>query len=433
MASHTINRAGGYETIMEKTVWELDVKYAGETRSSKITRVRQLMAKEGTKEQAVSNLEDIAWILNLRGNYEEHRPVFLSYLIIDSENATLFGKRADFSDNLIKCLFEEGINFEEYDEKADYAKELQREEPYDEIGPMALFKAIKNDIEIDNFKKVNIKDGVAMVKLLYWLQENAAKEEITEFDVADKIIELRSVNEDYLGESFPAIIGYQEHGVIIHYHATEATNAIIKAKGMLLIDTGGHYLSGTTDTTRTITLSEPTEAQKRHYTAVLKGNLNLGNTKFHQGTLGIELDELARRPVQDIGLDYAHGTGHGVGYVLNVHEGPQRITKQGKNANEVPLQAGMITSNEPGVYIEDEYGIRLENVTLCRGVDGDEQVLEFETLTMVPFDINLINASELTDTQKQCLNEYHENVYQTLLPHLGKEEGEWLAKITAKV
>ena len=418
---------------MRKAVWELDVKYAGETRSSKMTRVRQLMASEGTRELAVSNLEDIAWILNLRGDYKEYCPVFLSYLIIDSEIATLFAKREDFSDDLIKCLFADGINFKEYDEKADYAKELQREAPYDAIDPMALFKAIKNDVEIQNFKRVNIKDGVAMVKLLYWLQENVAKEEITELDVADKIIELRSVNEDYLGESFPAIVGYQEHGVIIHYHATAATNATIRPEGVLLIDTGGHYLSGTTDTTRTITLSEPTEAQKRHYTAVLKGNLNLGNTKFQQGTLGIELDEIARQPVQDIGLDYAHGTGHGVGYILNVHEGPHRITKQGKNASEVPLQAGMITSNEPGVYIDGEYGIRLENVTLCRGVNGDEQVLELETLTMVPFDINLIDVSELTDTQKQCLNEYHENVYQTLLPHLSKEEGEWLAKITAKV
>ena len=418
---------------MGRAVWELDSQYTGETRSGKIARIRQMMQDEGLVRHAISNLEDIAWVLNWRGDYEEYCPVFLSYLIIDESSVTLFAQREDFSDELIKRLQAEGISFKAYDEKADYAKELQREEPYDEIGPMALFKAIKNDVEINNFKQVNIQDGVAMVKLLYWLQENVAKEEITELDVADKIIEFRSVNEDYLGESFPAIVGYQEHGVIIHYYATEETNVTIRPEGMLLIDTGGHYLSGTTDTTRTIALSAPSEKQKEHYTAVLKGNLDLGSAKFCRGTVGIELDKLARGPLQDIGLDYAHGTGHGVGYILNVHEGPHRITKQGRNASEVPLQEGMITSNEPGVYIENEYGIRLENVTLCRGVNDDEQLLEFETLTMVPFDTNLVNASELTDTQKQCLNEYHENVRRTLMPYLSKEEGEWLAKTTAKV
>ena len=414
----------------KSSIWELDVKYAGKTRTAKIAKIRQVMAAKGITKQDILDLEDIAWTLNLRGNYEEHCPVFLSYMVIDEKNITLFANRKDFSEKLIATLQEEGVVFKDYDEGADYAKELRDIAEYDITSPIAFLKAVKNEVEVAGIRQANIKDGVAVTKLLYWLQKNAGKEDISELSIADKVASLRAANEDYLGESFPAIIGYQEHGVIIHYETTKESNASIKPEGMLLIDTGGHYLCGTTDTTRTITLGEPSAQQKKHYTAVLKGNLRLAMARFPKDTKGIELDTIARTPLRDIGLDYAHGTGHGVGFILNVHEGPQRITKQGENATKIAFLEGMITSNEPGVYIENEYGIRLESVTLCSAF-GEE--LGFETLTKVPFDTNLINVFELSKEEKQYLNEYHEEVCQTLSPYLDEEEREWLAKITTKV
>ena len=420
---------------MKEFVWELDIKYAGEARRMKIAKIRQAMAEKGVTQQVFTNLEDIAWALNLRGNYEEYCPVFLSYMVIEEENVTLFAQREDFSEELIVALLKDKIIFKDYDETSEYAKGLERGDNYDEINPIILLKAIKNETEIANIRQANIKDGVAVTKLLYWLQHNVGKKEITELSVADKIVELRAVNEDYLGESFQAIVGYQEHGVIIHYNATKESNANIHPTGMLLIDTGGHYLCGTTDTTRTITLSKPSKQQKKHYTAVLKGNLRLAMARFSKDTTGVELDAIARNPVKDIGLDYNHGTGHGVGYILNVHEGPQRITKQGKSASEIAFKEGMITSNEPGVYLPDEYGIRLENVILCKQHQNnqDKQLLDFETLTLVPFDINLIDPEELNQEERQYLNQYHAKVCQTLLPYMGKEEAKWLLKITAPI
>ena len=445
--------------IVGKFVWELDVKYAGETRISKIAKIIQAMARKNATHHIISDPEDIAWTLNLRGNDEEYCPVFLAYLSVDKEQVTLFAKRKDFSAKLIATLLADKIIFRDYEEIDDYAKELRQGSKdnssikvlldttktsealltmlgtdvviIDEDNPATLLKAIKNEIEIANMRQAYIKDGVAVTKLLYWLCENVGHQAITEFRVADKIVELRQQNEDYLGESFPPIVGYQEHGVIIHYSATDKTNASIRSEGMLLIDIGGHYLCGTTDTTRTISLSQPTAQQKKHYTAILKGNINLAMRKFSQRTFGIELDAIARRPIQALGLDYKHGTGHGVGYLLNVHEGPQVITTKGKGASEVAFKAGMIMSNEPGVYLPGEYGIRLENVMLCK--EAKDQLLEFETLTQVPFDISLIDAGELTKAEKQYLNKYHEEVYQTLLPYLSQEEGKWLATITAKV
>lgn len=470
--------------MSREPIWELDIKYAGETRSDKIAKIQQQMMDVGATCHLIASLEDIAWILNLRGNDVQYCPVFLAYAMIDKEHMTLFVHRECMSDELVKILFADQIEIKNYEEIYDFIKAFQAEKIFldkaktnytlikaldktdnkeaqesrrvetkkrckiiDGDNPSTLLKAIKNEVEIANIHQAHIKDGIAMTKLLYWITTQiAAKEKtsdrdkttalsITEISVADKLEELRQKADDYVGASFASIIGYKEHGAIIHYEATPDSDSSLNPDGLLLMDTGGHYLYGSTDITRTISLGEPTKQQKQYYTAVLKGHINLAMTKFRQGTFGSKLDELAREPIKKLGLDYKHGTGHGVGYLLSVHEGPQAISQKGNSATKVAFVAGMVTSNEPGVYLPREYGIRLENLMLCkRSMENiDDQSLEFETLTMVPFDISLINADDLNQEERQYLNLYHKIVRQNIAPYLGGEQRKWLEEITVKL
>ena len=286
-------------------------------------------------------------------------------------------------------------------------------------------------------RKAHLKDGVAVTKFMYWLKKNAGRIEITEISAQDCLREYRAAQEGFIEESFAPICGYGPHGAIIHYSATEESNAKINRSGLILLDTGGQYLDGTTDITRTFALGEISEEAKRDFTMVLRSNLRLGAVKFKEGCTGVNLDMAAREPFWERGLDYNHGTGHGVGYVLNVHETPGRINwkRREEYGEDVPLQEGMIVSNEPGFYLEGQYGIRLENLILCRKTEKTDygQFMEFETLTLVPFDLDAVDVTLLDSRERKLLNDYHRRVYGELLPYMTEEEAEWLKTATRAI
>lgn len=430
--------------ISAKPIWKLDDKYTGKSCSEKLNDIRQKMEKEKVDGLLVTALDEIAWTLNLRGNDIAYTPVFLAFLYVDKEQVKLFVQKESLSDEIIKYLEEYNIEIEDYfgvysyltslnesrlwiDAKTanfNVLKALARKEVYESFTPAFNMKAVKNYIEIENMKKAHIEDGIAMTKFIYWLKNTG--EDLTEISVAEKLEEFRQSSKKYLEPSFAPIVGYMDHGAIVHYSATEETSYEIKKEGIVLIDSGGQYISGTTDITRTISLGDVTAEMKEMYTTVLKGHLSLMGAVFKEGCTGVSLDVLARKPLWDKGLDYNHGTGHGVGYLLNVHEGPNafryKISKEPK-LNAV-LQPGMITSNEPGVYLEGKFGIRIENLILC--VERNNGFLGFEPLTLVPYDKELINIDELSKEEKSILSDYNKKVYETLKPFLSVEEKEWL-------
>ena len=304
-------------------------------------------------------------------------------------------------------------------------------------NPTVLPKAAKTAAEQENMKIAHIKDGVALTRFMKWLKERVGKEPITEISAAKKLEALRAEQEGYLGPSFAPIFGYGPHGAIVHYSATAESDAALQPRGFVLSDTGGHYLDGSTDVTRTFALGPLTPEMKHHYTLVLRGHLHLAAAKFHTGCSGISLDYIARKPLWDEGLDYDHGTGHGVGYLLSVHEGPQGIryhVSAGRSEGAV-MEPGMITSDEPGLYLEGRYGIRLENLLLCVEKETNEfgTFLGFEPLTMCPFDLDAVEAEALTAEEKRLLNAYHQTVRETLAPYFTEEENAWLAKATRAV
>ena len=299
-----------------------------------------------------------------------------------------------------------------------------------------LPKAVKNETEIQNEKIAHIKDGVAMVKFIHWLKKNIGKQEITELSAADKLYDFRSEQEKFLGNSFDPIIAYGAHGAIVHYGATEETNIPLEPKGLVLMDTGGHYLEGTTDITRTVVLGPVTEKEKKYFTAVLRGHLNLAAAKFRYGCTGLNLDSIARGPLWAMGEDYNHGTGHGVGYLLNVHEGPQSFRWKNPADRPAPvLEEGMITSDEPGYYAENEFGIRHENLIVCKKAEKTAygQFMKFESLTMVPFDLEGIDPTQMEAGERVLLNQYHALVYEIISPYLDEDEKSWLKEVTQAI
>ncbi len=436
-------------------VWEIPVEYVGKSCREKINEVRVKMIEKGVDTFILTSLDDIAWLLNLRGNDIEYNPVFLAYLTMTKEKINLYANVDIFSEDILKKLEENGIFVVPYNsiygfiEKLDLGCNVLVDKNrvnysiiksisdgvniINEVNPTLQMKALKTNEEIDNMRKAHIKDGLAVTKFMYWLKKNVGYKDITEIDAACKIEELRREQENYIGPSFEPIMGYGAHGAIIHYSATKETDVKIEQKGMLLADTGGQYLEGTTDITRTFALGELSREEKKVYTAVLRGNLSLGAAKFKYGVRGINLDYLARAPLWEIGLDYNHGTGHGVGYLLNVHEGPNNIGWQLiKGRESCVLEEGMITSNEPGVYIEGKYGIRLENLILCKTSETTQygKFMEFETLTMVPWDLDGIDVECMSDKEIDLLNDYHKKVYKTLSLYFSGEELEWLKQAT---
>lgn len=431
-------------------IFEHNIKYAGANRNEKLAVVREKMKKKGTDYHFVSTLDDIAYVLNLRGSDVECNPIFYAYLIIGENESHLFVESSKVDAALANTLKNENVLLHSYMGVRDFLLNLPKEKSilvdpdsinalmYHSILPeqrvyggniIRAQKAIKNETEIAHIRKVMEKDGVALLRLFRWLEATVQERSVPETEVAEKLIECRRAQGNYHGESFDAIVGYNGNGAIVHYRAEKNTCANIENKGMLLLDSGGQYEDGTTDITRTICFGEPSEEQKRNYTLVLKGHIALATIKFPDTTTGVQLDTLARMYLWRENLNYGHGTGHGVGFFLNVHEPPQGFaTGATTSRGTTPFRPGMFTSNEPGFYKNNEYGIRIENLILC--VKGEEndfgKFLEFETLTLFPIAQNLIEKSLLTKEEKDWLNDYHVMVFEKLSPRLEGEELAWL-------
>lgn len=439
-------------------VMELNIRWTGKSRADKIAEIREQMKAKEADTFILTSLDDIAWLLNIRGNDIHCCPVVLSYLVMMENELRLYANAAAFSEEICSNLEADGVKIYPYDDVYSYVQSISSDKKVllsranvnsrlvsnipsevtilDEPNLTLLPKAVKNETEMENERIAHIKDGVAVTKFIHWLKKNVTRTTITELSAAEKLYQFRSEQEHFLGESFDPIIAYGTHAAIVHYSATEATDIPLEARGMVLADTGGHYLEGTTDITRTIVLGPVTAKEKKFFTAVLRGNLNLAAAKFKYGCTGLNLDYLARGPLWELGEDYNHGTGHGVGYLLNVHEGPNSFRWKNLPGNPAPvLEEGMITSDEPGYYLENEFGIRHENLVLCKKAEKTSfgQFMCFEPLTMVPFDLEGINPEEMTERERKLLNDYHQKVYTTISPYLDEEEKEWLKQATREI
>lgn len=424
------------------------IEMAGEDVKSKLQRIRKALREQHADGMLMAQLDDIAWTLNLRGSDVHCNPVFVSYLLIASERVTLYIEKEKLTDDVQRYLTDNGIAVESY---SDVAKGLCDYGEYnilldaDEVNyflmktvkrkvvrgtsPVPLMKAVKNAAEQEGFRRAMVRDGVAMVRFLKWLEENPSQ---TEMSVADKLEQLRSEQTLYKGLSFDTIAAYEQHGAIVHYEATTETDVPLERKGLLLLDSGAQYQDGTTDITRTIPMGQLTDEQKRVYTLVLKGHIDLQMLHFPDGATGTQLDAIARRPLWQAGLNFLHGTGHGVGSYLNVHEGPHQIRMEWKPAK---LRAGMTVTDEPGVYLEGRFGVRIENTLLVVPVEETEcgSFLGFETLTLCPIDVRPIMKDLLTPEERQWLNDYHAMVYQRLKDYLKEDEIQWLRTATAPI
>ena len=442
--------------LSAQPVWPLPVEYAGESSQSKIERVREFLVEKKADYLLLTSLEDIAWLLNMRGNDVESTPVILSYLLLGEKKLTWYVQEKCLSEKIKILLDMQGIKAAPYAQIYADVKELPEDASvyYDKsavntalvsslpekvkkiegVNPTFLFKAKKNPVEVENERNAHIKDGVAVTKFIYWLKSQIGKTKITEISAAERIEQFRNAQEHYVEPSFAPIIAYKEHGAIVHYSATKESDVELKSESFVLADTGGHYLEGTTDITRTIALGSLTQEEKEMYTAVLKGHIQLEMARFLQGCSGQSLDVLARTPLWEKGLDYNHGTGHGVGYLLSVHEGPNsfRYRPSVNGRNDCVFEEGMITSDEPGIYLEGKFGIRLENMIVCqKDMENDYgSFLCFDALTLVPFERSAIIAEELSTKEKEWLNKYHQKVFETIAPYLTEEEAGWLREET---
>lgn len=423
-----------------------DTKYAGKSFTEKLSAVRKKMKAAGAESLLLSALDEIAWLLNIRGSDVHCNPVVVSYLLIERYEIHYFIQPQKVTAELASYFKANGISIHGYKEIEDYLSNTHAESIlvnpvktnyaiYSAIypacriingtSPIALLKAVRNEQEIIGIHAAMQRDGIALVRFLKWLEEAVPAGRETEISVDRKLHEFRAAQPLYMGESFDTIAGYKEHGAIVHYEATPETDVALKPEGFLLLDSGAQYLDGTTDITRTIALGNLTEEEKLDYTLILKGHIALAMAVFPEGTRGAQLDVLARMPIWQQHMNYLHGTGHGVGHFLNVHEGPQSIRM---NENPIPLQPGMITSNEPGVYKAGSHGIRTENLVLTvpagKGMFGN--YLKFETITLCPICRKGIIKELLTAEEIKWLNKYHQTVYEKLAPDLNNDEREWL-------
>jgi len=429
---------------------DFPVKYAGESREQKLMRVQQKLREEKADGLWLSGLDDIAWTLNLRGSDVPLNPLFYSYLLITSDQHYLYIDEHKVPKEVADDIAAAKVHIRPYaDAFSDLSRHsksmrlwidpntasraifdaLRSENFLEKSGPVRGMKAIKNETEVTNIRHAMVKDGVALVRTFRWLEDQLKQRPVKETELADKLAHFRSQQPHYRGESFDAIVGYRGNGAIVHYHASPEKQSLIRNEGVLLVDSGGQYLDGTTDITRTFALGEVSEEVKKNYTRVLKGHIALAQAVFPEGTRGVQLDVLARQFLWQEGLDYGHGTGHGVGFFLNVHEPPQGFVPQLTERGTTPLRAGMFSSNEPGYYEAGEYGIRIENLILAvqqGGNPNSKDFLCFEDLTLYPISKTLIDIHMLTDGEKRWLNSYHERVFQAISPQLSEAERDWL-------
>ena len=456
--------------LSAEPAWVLDERYAGKSALDKITDVREAMEKVHASVHVLTSLDDIAWLLNIRGNDILYNPVVLSYALVTMDQLYLFvnssvleGKAYPYLEDakgisVREYLERTGVTVMPYDGVYDMVEGLKNEKVLlekcrvnyavyrlidgsnkviDRMNPTASMKAVKNDVEIENEKRAHIKDGVAMTKFIYWLKKNTGRIPMDEISVSDYLGKLRMDQEGCIGLSFATISAYGAHGAMCHYSATPESSIPLEPRGLYLIDSGGQYYEGTTDITRTIAMGPVTDEEKEHFTLVLMSMLRLGDVKFLHGCRGLSLDYAAREPLWRRGLNYEHGTGHGVSYLSSVHERPNgiRFKMVPERQDNAVMEAGMITSDEPGVYIEGSYGIRTENLVLCVEDEKNEygQFLRFEYLTYVPIDLEVIDREIMTERDVELLNRYHEQVYEKISPYLDEVERVWLAEATRAV
>ncbi|HIX14170.1 MAG TPA: aminopeptidase P family protein [Candidatus Hungatella pullicola] len=445
-------------SLSAEKVWILKEEYAGRSAAEKIEDLREVMRKERATVHILTTLDDIVWLLNIRGNDVACNPVVLSYALITLDKFYLFINEEVLDQQVKEYLKETGVTVCPYDKVYYEVSRLKGEKVLlessrvnysilrnldssnqiiDRMNPTAFAKSVKNPVEIENMKKAHIKDGVAMTKFIYWLKHNIGKIQITEVSAQKYLDHLRFLQPGNLGLSFPTISAYGSNAAMCHYSATEENDTVIMPKGLYLVDSGGQYYEGTTDVTRTIAMGPVTQEEREHFTLSVISMLRLAAVKFLYGSRGLTLDYVAREPFWSRGLNFDHGTGHGVGYLLNVHERPNGIRWRmvPERQDNCVLEEGMITSDEPGLYIEGSHGVRTENLILCKKAEKNQygQFMEFEFLTFVPIDLDALDKSLMTDRDVELLNDYHKQVYEKISPYLEGEEAVWLKEATRAV
>lgn len=447
------------DILPNEKAFSLDIKYCGESFSSKLNRLREEMKNKKATTHIITTLDDIAWLFNIRGNDVKYNPVVLSYAIITLDNVYLFIDDKKLDENILNELKKENVEIKNYNYIYEFVKEIKENEVvlldpqkvnysiYNNIpknvqkidmhNPIRDFKCIKNKVEIENIKRSHIKDGVAITKFMYWLKNNVGKIDISEISATKKLEEFRREQDLFIEPSFSTIAGYREHAAMMHYSATEETDYKLEPSDLFLVDSGGQYYDGTTDITRTFALGELSTDLKRHFTLVVRGMVRLSMAKFLYGCRGYNLDILARGPIWNEDLDYKCGTGHGIGFVLNVHESPNgfRWKVVPEREDSCILEEGMITTNEPGIYIEGSHGIRIENELLTRKQKKNEygQYMDFEVITLAPIDLDAIDPELMLENEKEYLNRYHNLVYDKISPFLSEKEKQWLKKYTRAI
>lgn len=445
--------------LSAESIFVIGDELAGESISSKISRVREAYHKKNANAIITTKLDEIMWLLNIRGNDIECNPVALSFLYIDDNQVLLFIQKEEINETVNDYLKGSDIEIKEYQDfngfiadlkninsilidinSVNYTvyKELEKvTKPVFADSVIEKMKAVKNSTELQNIRKTYIEDSAVVTRFIYWLKQNVKNQALTEYTAAMKLDSMRAELDGFIGLSFPTISAYKGNAAMMHYEAGEEDAAVINADGMLLVDSGGQYMGGTTDVTRTIVLGDISDEIRKHYTLATVGMLRLADAKFIYGCTGRNLDIIARAPLWNIGIDYKCGTGHGIGYILNVHEGPQNIRwRYSQEVKEAALEAGMIVSDEPGVYVEDSHGIRIENILeIQKGMEtSDGQFMRFEHLTYVPIDLEAIDKKWMTAEDIMLLNEYHKNVYNMIKPFMQNElEEEWLRQATKAV
>ena len=437
----------------------LGTEYSGESFSDKLSRIRAVMKEKKATTHILASLDDIAWLFNIRGRDVKSNPVVLSYAVISIDSVYLFIDKNKIGEDIRAELSKENVQIKGYEEVYEFIKKIEENEvvlidtskvnyaiysnipsnvqKIEERNPSILFKSIKNEIELKNIRNSHIKDGVAFTKFMYWLKNNIGKIEITEISATQKLEEFRREQDKFIEPSFSTIAAYKDHAAMMHYSATEESNYKLEPRDLFLVDSGGQYFDGTTDITRTIALGPIPENVRKDFTNVVRGMIRLSKAKFLYGCRGYNLDILARGPLWEEGIDYKCGTGHGIGFVLNVHEGPNGFRwKVREDIDDTCiLEEGMVTTNEPGVYVENSHGIRIENEIVVRKAEKNEygQFMDFEVITFAPIDLDAIDESIILKDEKVYLNNYHKQVYDKISPYLNEEEKQWLKTYTREI
>ena len=437
----------------------LGTEYSGESFSDKLSRIRAVMKEKKATTHILASLDDIAWLFNIRGRDVKSNPVVLSYAVISIDSVYLFIDKNKIGEDIRAELSKENVQIKGYEEVYEFIKNIDENEvvlidtskvnyaiynnipsnvqKIEERNPSILFKSIKNEIELKNIRNSHIKDGVAFTKFMYWLKNNIGKIEITEISATQKLEEFRREQDKFIEPSFSTIAAYKDHAAMMHYSATEESNYKLEPRDLFLVDSGGQYFDGTTDITRTIALGPIPENVRKDFTNVVRGMIRLSKAKFLYGCRGYNLDILARGPLWEEGVDYKCGTGHGIGFVLNVHEGPNGFRWKVREDidDSCILEEGMVTTNEPGVYVENSHGIRIENEIVVRKAEKNEygQFMDFEVITFAPIDLDAIDESLILKDEKVYLNNYHKQVYDKISPYLNEEEKQWLKTYTREI